>query len=83
MNNARDAYLERSRRVTSLLVWIQAEVDCHERQAMKPENADSLRPMVDELEVIEKELKPALWFLSKMTDVEIEEALNDGGQGND
>lgn len=83
MSKPLDAYLERSRRVTSILVLIQAGIDEHDRKAAKPENAGKLEAMNRKLQVLEAELKPALWFISGLTEVEIDEALNDGGKHNE
>ena len=83
MSKPLDAYFERSRRVTSFLVWILGEVDAHNRETLKPENAKNIAAMTRTLEILEAELKPVLWFISGLTQVEIDEAVNDGGQGND
>jgi hypothetical protein len=78
MNNARDAYLERSRRVASLLAWLDCELARHEARAMKPENVKDWG-MVGDLGHVEEELKGPLCFLSGMSEAELDQALNDGG----
>ena len=82
MTNAHDTYLERSRRVASLLAWLDCELGAHEAKAMKPENAKDWG-MVGDMGHVEEELKRPLCFLSGMSEKEIDDALNDGGRGDE
>ena len=82
MSNFTDTYLERSRRVASLLAWLDCELESHEAKAMKPENA-SRWGLVGDLEHIEELLKVPLCFLSRISEEEINQALKDGGQGDE
>lgn len=83
MSNLRDAYLDRACRLTRILGWMQALVDCHADTALVPANAGDLPRLIAELRTIEADIMPALWFLSKMTLAEIEEELSEGGQDNE
>lgn len=83
MSNPRDAYLERERCLTALLTWFQAEVDCHSRKALLPENAATLSKMSEELRLVTAEILPAFHFLSGMTVAEIEEQLGQEGTDNE
>jgi hypothetical protein len=77
MNNPQDTYLEYSRRVGSLMGWLECELDRHEAEAMKPENARDWG-FVGSMAHVEELLKTPLCFLSQMSEADIDEALNDG-----
>jgi hypothetical protein len=83
MSNPHDIYLEHSRRVASLLAWIDAEMEVFDRQATSPTNAQPIWPMVETAARVEELLKAVLAFLSGMSEQSIDEALNDGGQGDE
>jgi hypothetical protein len=82
MSNFIDTYLERSRRVASLLAWLDCERESHETEAMKPQNAQNWA-VIGDLEHVEELLKAPLCFLSGKSEKEINSALNDGGQGDE
>ena len=82
MSNALNTYLERSRRVAALLAWLDCELESHEAKAMKPENVRNWG-FAGSLGHVEELLKAPLCFLSGMSEAEINEALNDGGQGDE
>jgi hypothetical protein len=82
MSKLIDIYLERSRRVATLLAWLDGELTKHEARAMKPENAQNWT-LVGDLTHVEELLKAPLCFLSLMSEKEINQALNDGGNEND
>jgi hypothetical protein len=82
MSNFIDTYLDRSRRVASLLAWLDCELESHEAKAMKPENA-SHWGLVGDLAHVEELLKAPLCFLSRISEEEINRALNDGGSDNE
>jgi len=82
MSNALETYLERSRRVASLLAWLDCELEVHEATAMRPANAKNWG-LVGDLGHVEDLLKMPLCFLSGMSEKDINEALNDGGQGDE
>ncbi|MGD0904740.1 MAG: hypothetical protein ABR924_17530 [Terracidiphilus sp.] len=81
MNKPLDTYRERSRRVASLMAWLECEIDRHEAKATKPENAEKLWPLVGDLEHIEEQLIAPLSFLSGITEEQIKEALIDDEEG--
>ena len=82
MSNFTDTYLERSRRIASLLAWLDCELTNHEARAMKPESA-SHWGLVGDLEHVEELLKAPLCFLSRISEKEINRALKDGGQSDE
>jgi hypothetical protein len=83
MSNALDTYLEQSRRVASLMGWLGAALERHDERAPNFDDSKTLWHMVGRLARVEAELKPILGFIAGMTEGEIEQALNDGGQGDE
>lgn len=82
MSHFIDTYIERSRRVASLLAWLDCELTSHEARAMKPENALHWG-LVGDLEHVEELLKVPLCFVSRISEEEINRALKDGGQSDE
>ena len=63
-NNLRRSYVEKSRRLTSMLMSLKAHVASHAKAALKPTNAAKLPLHYHQLKIMETRINPALWLLN-------------------
>jgi hypothetical protein len=83
MNNPHAIYLEQSRRVASLMAWLGQALERQEQHAAEVSNPGTLWLMIGSLAQVEMKLISAVTFVGGVHRDEVEESLNDEGQGND
>ena len=82
-NDALEAYGRQAERVARLLAWLRAALERHYNRVVEfSDEPARLWPAIGSLAHVEAELKSTLSFIAAVTEEEIDEMLNGGGQGN-
>jgi hypothetical protein len=82
MSNAHAAYLKHARRVAWLMAKLQRELRRRKADMMRTENIRDW-PAVGSLCHVEELLRNAVCFLYAVTEEELNDSLNKGGQGDE
>ena len=83
MSKPLDLYRERSRRVALLMAWLGKAWEQHDERTAKCAERYFRWNMVARLARVESELKPLVGLIATLTEGAIEQALDEGGFGDD
>jgi hypothetical protein len=83
MNNAREFYALRASRVAKVMTWLEKGLELHAARAMNPDYDRMLWKMIDDMGFVEFQLKKLTTLVQPVTLDDLDDDLNDGGQGDE
>ena len=83
MSSVHKLYTLRARRVAKVMVWLKTGLQLHAARAKNPEYARLLWRMIDDMGFVELQLKKLTTLVQPVTMDDLDDDLNDGGQGDE